>query len=157
MGTARASVGVGTLRKVIRRPHARAPWVLESRMRLEGLSFSSIKSFDGPQSVPLRDLTLIYGPNSSGKSSIFQSILLLKQSVPRAYAAEPGVLEFRGGVADLGGFRTFVHEHDTRRRISINLSFCEAEIASSPPLPGQGATEHEVRSAGVERPGAAPS
>lgn len=95
--------------------------MLDTVMRIEELTFSSVKSFNARQTVPLRDLTLIYGPNSSGKSSVFQCLLLLKQSVARAMATEPGVLEFRAGPADLGGFRTFVHQHDTARNITIGL------------------------------------
>jgi len=95
-------------------------------MRIEGLSFSSVKGFDARQTVPIRDLTLIYGPNSSGKSSIFQCILLLKQSVPRISSTDSGILEFRSGPADLGGFKTFVHQHDVRREIGIGLVLSEA-------------------------------
>lgn len=90
-------------------------------VRIESLSFEGVKSFDARQTLPLRDLTLIYGPNSSGKSSAFQCLLLLKQSVGRAMATEPGILEFRAGPADLGGFRTFVHQHDTHRVMTIGL------------------------------------
>jgi len=96
-------------------------------MRIESLSFSSVKGFDGRQTVPIRDLTLIYGPNSSGKSSIFQCILLLKQSVSRISSTDSGILEFRSGPADLGGFKTFVHRHDVRREIGIGLTLSETD------------------------------
>jgi hypothetical protein len=106
-------------------------YVLQSPVRLAALSFSGIKSFDALQRMPIRQLTLIYGPNSSGKSSVFQALLLLKQSVQRAWATEPGVLEFRGGVADLGGFRTFVHGHDTSRQIELGLELTGVRRRSS--------------------------
>lgn len=90
-------------------------------MRISSLGFSGIKSFERQQHLDIKPFQLVYGSNSSGKSTVLQALLLLKQSAPRAYGAEPGVLEFRGGSLDLGGFTTFVHGHDTQRRISIEL------------------------------------
>lgn len=95
-------------------------------MRLEGLAFSSLKGFNERQAIELRDLNLIYGANSSGKSSLFQALLLLQQSTRRAYGAERGVLEFRGRLIDLGGFRTFVHRHETDRMFTVEFSLSDA-------------------------------
>ena len=42
---------------------------------------ANFKAFGSPQTLPIRPITLIFGPNSSGKSSIFQSLLMLKQTI----------------------------------------------------------------------------
>jgi hypothetical protein len=94
---------------------------MKDDMRIESITLGSVKSFATRQRLDLKRLNLIYGANSSGKSSILQTLLLLQQSAARAYSAERGVLEFRGGSVDLGGFRTFVHMHDTQRHITIGL------------------------------------
>jgi len=46
-------------------------------------TISNFKAFSDPATLPIKPITLIYGPNSAGKSSIFQSLLLLKQSFLR--------------------------------------------------------------------------
>lgn len=89
-------------------------------MRLSGLRVKSVKSFDSLAGIDLTGLNLFYGGNSSGKSSVIQCLMLLKQSHQRALSTDPGVLEFRGSV-DLGGFRTFVHDHDLSKTIRIGL------------------------------------
>jgi hypothetical protein len=53
--------------------------------------FKSIKT---PQAMPVRRLTIIAGPNSAGKSSIMQPLLLLKQSIESPY--DPGPLKLLG-------------------------------------------------------------
>ncbi|WP_135007531.1 AAA family ATPase [Pseudomonas syringae] len=46
---------------------------------LTALDIKNFKAFSEWQSLTLAPITLIYGPNSSGKSSIIHSIMLLKQ------------------------------------------------------------------------------
>ena len=90
------------------------PWLRE-------LSLTNFKAFGAKsQSAPMSDITLIYGPNSGGKSSIIQALLLLKQSgrdQPTSSSVNP-----RGDFIDLAGFRSMVHRHDTGREIGIDLS-----------------------------------
>ena len=61
--------------------------------RLSGitsLTISGYKSISTPQTVELRPLTILAGTNSSGKSSIMQPLLLLKQTLESSY--DPGPL-----------------------------------------------------------------
>ena len=49
---------------------------------LTGIGLRNFKAFGNEmQEAPLSKITLIYGPNSGGKSSIIQALLLLKQSL----------------------------------------------------------------------------
>lgn len=83
---------------------------------------TNFKAFAGPEAIPVRPITLIYGPNSSGKSSILQSLLLLKQTLQES--ENPGVpLLPKGNYVDLGSFREFIHRHDTSNAFSIKASF----------------------------------
>ena len=56
---------------------------LKKRRKTQGilkLVLRNFKAFGDPeQQAPLSRITLIYGPNSGGKSSIIQALLLLKQ------------------------------------------------------------------------------
>ena len=56
------------------------------------IEISGFKSLKDPACVELRPLTLLAGANSSGKSSFFQPILLLKQSLEASYETAPLLL-----------------------------------------------------------------
>lgn len=91
-------------------------------MRLRSLSLAGAKAFGEMQHVDFDDINLLFGGNSSGKSTIMQSILLLQQSLERLTGSSNRVLEFRGSRADLGGYRTFVHGHDISTPLTFNLT-----------------------------------
>lgn len=79
------------------------------------------KAFAQSQPIPIRPITLIYGPNSSGKSSIIQSLLLLKQTLDQADS--PNVILIpKGNLVDLGSYRDFVHCHDVSQPFSIQVT-----------------------------------
>lgn len=73
--------------------------------------------------VDFGPITLIYGPNSSGKSSILQFLLLLKQTKD---STDPQVaLDFgnEDSLVDLGSFRDAVFQHDDTRYINWALNW----------------------------------
>ena len=85
-------------------------------MSLTVIKLGNFKAFAELQRVPIRPLTLIYGANSSGKSSIIHSLLLVR------HALEEGNLDVHrtrvgGDSVDLGGFRQYVHRRDANRRM----------------------------------------
>lgn len=81
----------------------------------------NFKAFAGPETIPIRPITLIYGPNSSGKSSILQSLLLLKQTLEEADSSTP--LLPKGKLVDLGNYREFIHRHEVSREFSFKVLF----------------------------------
>ena len=48
---------------------------------LREVSLENFKPFRDRQIANLAPITLVYGPNSGGKSSFIQALMLLKQSV----------------------------------------------------------------------------
>ena len=69
-------------------------------------------------------ITLIYGPNSGGKSSIIQAILMLKQSTQQAgSAATMWGLVTRGEYVDLGSHLALLHNHDEDKQLAVDLSY----------------------------------
>ncbi|MDT5270656.1 MAG: hypothetical protein QOH49_2842 [Acidobacteriota bacterium] len=58
------------------------------------ISVSGFKSIADEQSIEVRPLTILAGANSSGKSSIMQPLLLLKQTLEATY--DPGALLLNG-------------------------------------------------------------
>lgn len=78
---------------------------------ITALHLGNFKAFADTQRIPIRPLTLIFGPNSSGKSSIIHSLLLAR------HAIETGELDvYRtnvgGEAVDLGGFGQYVYRRD---------------------------------------------
>jgi hypothetical protein len=98
------------------------PSVMLSRLVLE-----NFKPYSGVVDIPLRRITLLFGANSGGKSSIIQSLLLLKQTEgdrPGRFSAN-APLVLRGDQVDLGAFISMVHGHDLSRAVKIGASLAQ--------------------------------
>ena len=97
---------------------------------LTGIGLRNFKAFgDEIQEAPLSKITLIYGPNSGGKSSIIQALLLLRQSmdIPMRGVVPIGSskrwLIPMGEDVDLGKFETLVHKHESNRNLFIRVAY----------------------------------
>ncbi len=87
---------------------------------------TNFKAFGETVTIPIRPLTLIFGANSSGKSSIFQSLLLLKQTLEEAKNPKTALLP-KGSLVDLGTYSDFVHGHDTTLNFEVDALFDDVE------------------------------
>ena len=89
-----------------------------TRLRLE-----NFKSWEDTGDIALKPITGFFGPNSSGKSSLFQALLLMKQT---ADSGDPGAVFHFGNektLVDLGDFESVVHKHDTERTLKFSLGW----------------------------------
>ena len=89
-------------------------------MTLTAFSIANFKALAGIQRIPLRPLTVIYGANSAGKSSVLHALALAH------HAVETGVLDTQrtqigGESIDLGGFRQYVHRRERDRRVELGF------------------------------------
>ena len=86
-------------------------------------TIENFKAFSGPATVPIKPITLIFGPNSSGKSSIFQSMLMFKQTIEdyKDYTAKNPVLLPKGNFVDLGSYREFIFNHDINKKVVFKI------------------------------------
>ena len=94
---------------------------------------TNFKAFGETVTIPIRPLTLIFGANSSGKSSIFQSMLLLKQTLEEAKNPNTALLP-KGSLVDLGTYSDFVHRHETDRNFEFGAYFDLEGTDALPPL-----------------------
>ena len=83
---------------------------------------TNFKAFAGPANIPIKPITLIFGPNSSGKSAILQSMLMLKQTIEESRDWSIALLP-KGNMVDLGSFREFIYRHDVDRSFSFKMTF----------------------------------
>lgn len=87
-------------------------------MQVNTLYLGNFKPFSNLQTIQLAPITLIYGPNSAGKSSIIQSLLM------GAEFARTGNRSLRPFLQDdyeidLGNFKQVVHGQDAKRNIVL--------------------------------------
>jgi ABC-type lipoprotein export system ATPase subunit len=77
-----------------------------------------IRNFKSCKNAPFRfgRITVLIGPNSSGKSSVLQALTLLKQSL------NSSALMTTGTLLNLGTFEDVVHARNVRNRIEFGLS-----------------------------------
>jgi AAA15 family ATPase/GTPase len=88
---------------------------------IQEIQLSNFKAFADTVTIPIKPITLIFGPNSSGKSSIIQSLLLLKQTIDDAENPEPTLIA-KGSLVDLGSYGEFVHRHNLQTPISFKIT-----------------------------------
>jgi hypothetical protein len=86
------------------------------RRGFRGIALGNFKAFADTQSVPMRPLTLVFGANSSGKSSVLHGLLLARHAVDTG-ELDVSRTEIGGDSVDLGGFRQYVHRRDAAKRV----------------------------------------
>ncbi len=92
---------------------------------LKAIELENFKAFGERSRIEFAPITLIFGENSAGKSSILQSLNLLKQS---RESRDKGALilpRTDGGIVDLGGFSEMVFDHDLSRNVAIRVDFAD--------------------------------
>lgn len=71
--------------------------------------------------IPLRPITLLFGANSAGKSTILQGMLYLRELLEHRNA-DADRLHNCGETIDLGGFLKLVHGHDPKRLVRVGVT-----------------------------------
>jgi hypothetical protein len=90
---------------------------------LTSLKIKNFKSWADTERLRLAPLTVIFGANSSGKSSLGHLLLALKQTVLSADRKRALHLGDDGSLVDLGTFEECIHHHDLRRRLRFELGW----------------------------------
>ena len=102
-----------------------------SKPKMEQNKFNSLKleNFKGFSEnnekgniINIKPITLIYGPNSYGKSSILQSLLLLNQTTKDGGDYKTVCLLPKGEMVNLGSFKDLINKHAKNQEIIIELS-----------------------------------
>lgn len=81
----------------------------------------NFKSFSNSEDMNFAPITLIYGPNSSGKSSVIQALLMLKQTFEKKNGN--GELETGGNCISLGNFNNIIHGQENSLTMSFNIQY----------------------------------
>lgn len=89
---------------------------------LTSLEIENFKGIAARQRIDFAPLTLLFGANSAGKSTILQALLYLREVLERG-SADVDRTELGGNALELGGFARLVHRHETNRAIVLRAAF----------------------------------
>jgi len=89
---------------------------------LTSLEIENFKGVATRQRIDFAPLTLLFGANSAGKSTVLQALLYLHELIERG-SADVDRTELGGNVLELGGFARLVHRHETERAIVLRVEF----------------------------------
>src|ERR1700722_13785471 len=102
-------------------------------MRLTAIELENFKGIGQRQRVELRPITLLFGPNSAGKSTILHALHYLREILERNNADPDQTIA--GGLIDLGCFAALVHNHDLALPICLRATIKLDEEQGSERLP----------------------
>lgn len=88
-------------------------------MRITEIALTNFRSFQATQAIPLAPVTLMFGPNSVGKSSVLQALFYLQQILAKGHC-DPQRIDVLGE-KHIGGFASLVNGGDLNKRIVIKL------------------------------------
>lgn len=118
-------------------------------MALKSVTIENFKCIGDAVTIPIRPITLLFGKNSSGKSTVIQALIYMNEVLKSTEVdskllpiglVDPkltgGVLDpdrtgIGGDYIDLGSFYSLVHRHELDRKIRIRIEF-DSSILEKP-------------------------
>lgn len=94
-------------------------------MRITRISLTNFRSFKDTQSIDIAPVTLLFGPNSVGKSSVLMALAYVQQILKKGHC-NPQKLDALGNKS-IGGFRALVHGQDLKKTIRIRLDYASGK------------------------------
>lgn len=89
-------------------------------MSLTRIRLRNFKCFADSGDIPLAPLTVFFGRNNVGKSSILQALAILRQTLD-APEFGPGRLSLNGRLYAAGAYADVVHRHEAERHLTIEF------------------------------------
>jgi hypothetical protein len=91
-------------------------------MSITAITIENFKGIADPVTLPIRPITLLFGKNSAGKSTLLQALHYLREVLEHR-RPDPDRTQVGGDVIDLGGFQSLVHRNQLDRQIRIRVAF----------------------------------
>lgn len=114
---------------------------LSVRPRFE-FRWENFRSFRDTDWIQVRPITILIGPNNSGKTSLLLPLLLMKQTLE---SKDPDIsLKTTGPIVGVGTFRDFVFRHRAEEAVTFRLRFR---------YPKRGRNREELQRIGAYPPG----
>jgi hypothetical protein len=99
---------------------------------LHSIQLENFKAFGRRSIIPFAPITLIFGENSAGKSSILHSLNLLKQTRESRDVEALLLPRTENGFVDLGSFQDLLFDHDLDHELSIRINVAPSRRTPTP-------------------------
>lgn len=86
---------------------------------LKSMTLENFKCFHQPVKIDFSQITMLYGPNSAGKSSILQAICYMAEVLKGNLDVD--ITSHGGEEMDLGGFQNLLYNHDLNNTMKIGF------------------------------------
>jgi hypothetical protein len=97
---------------------------------LNYIHLENFRAFGQPTTIPLAPITLFFGENSAGKTSVLHALSLLKQSAETDDPEAVLVVRDPRGLVDLGSFEELIFDHDLDRVLRIGIGWQDSGFGS---------------------------
>lgn len=88
---------------------------------ITSFSLGNFKAFSKTQQIPIKPITLIFGANSAGKSSIIHALMLAQHA--QAFGDFDVINTSKGGDSiDFGGFHQYIYKHNLSKSLELAFS-----------------------------------
>ncbi len=87
---------------------------------ISAVEIENFKGIGRPVRIDLRPITLLFGRNSAGKSTVLHALCFAHEILSHRNV-DAHKTELGGDQVDLGGFRNFVHAHDLTRKVRLRF------------------------------------
>lgn len=94
--------------------------------KIDRIAMTNFKCFE-EQSIPLAGINILAGLNATGKSTVLQSLLLLRQTGV-GEGGKPESLNWRDSLVDLGAFKGVLHAGSERETIVLEVAFDSSDV-----------------------------
>lgn len=92
-----------------------------SDLTLEGIELENFRAYEGRQYFPLAPITLLFGANSAGKTTLFNAIGMLRQSLGQYGSRNSGKFAVRGADVDFGIASEVPNRNNPTGKMAIRL------------------------------------
>ena len=95
-------------------------------MGLSAFYLGNFKAIGRTQRIPIKPITLVFGPNSSGKSSLIQGLMAIFTAF-KEHDLDLYRINMRQESIDLGGFNNYIYQQDRSNRLELGLEYTAGE------------------------------
>lgn len=95
---------------------------------INAIEIENFKAIGKRQRVELKPITLLFGPNSAGKSTVLHAIHYAREILER-HNLNADQTVTGGEFVDLGGFQNFIHGHKVTDRVGLKFEFKLDDLA----------------------------
>ncbi|MHB8808040.1 MAG: DUF3696 domain-containing protein [Anaerolineaceae bacterium] len=97
--------------------------------------WKNFRCFQDTGWIDLKPLTILIGPNNSGKTSLIMPLLLMKQTIECGDNSTP--LTTKGQLIDVGSFKELIFQHNLNLPLELSLRFNKTDFAKKKPALGE--------------------